>query len=98
MQAKNQHIEAAVRVRSKTREFEYVAARTTKRGTFYAGAAQVSGSRSKKYVAKCNAPTEATNLVAEYWKADVNAIKVDKAQRHAPEESAKCLAVIQHFF
>ena len=68
---------------SNTREFKYVTAKKTRRKTVYMAVVLVIGAR--KYFARCDTPTEATNVVAEYLKANVNAIKLNKAQRHAPK-------------
>ena len=71
-----------VRVRSNTREFKYVAARKTKRNnTVYFGAVRVSGARVNKYCAKCDAPTDATNMVVGYLNTYVHTINVNTTER-----------------
>lgn len=84
-----------MRVRSNAKEFKYVTAKKTRRNIVYTGVVRVSGTRSNKYFARGDTPAEAANMVVEYWKCDVNAIRLNRAQRHAPEESTECLAVFE---
>ena len=59
----------AAGVTSNTREFQYVAARKTRRNnTVYTGVARVSGTRAQKYLARCDTPAEAANMVVECLK------------------------------
>ena len=72
----------AVRVRANMRKFEYVAVRMTKRNNIvYFGAVRMSGARAKKHFAKCDAPTDATDMVVVYLNTYVKTIKVNAAER-----------------
>ena len=84
---------------SKAREFKFLAALKTKRNnTVYFGAARFSGTRAKTCCARCDTQAEAASMVVNYLKSDVNIIKINKAERHVPEQSAEYLAVVSESF
>jgi hypothetical protein len=58
----------------------------------------VSGTRAKEYIARCDAPADAANMVVDYLSSDVETIKVNTAERPPPEESAEGLAVLIESF
>jgi hypothetical protein len=98
MQATSQHNKATVRGSSNTRAFKYVTAKKTRRKTVDTAVVRVSAARSKTYFARCDTAAEAASMVVEYLNTRLNTIRVNRAQRHAPEESADILADLSDLF
>ena len=80
------------------RVYRYVQSHETKTKTVYYGVVRVPGTDGKKYFPRCDTPAGAAKWVAEYLHTVPKDMKVAKAERETPDQSADRMAILSRLF